>query len=123
MQYSMPWVQGDRVSYAPQSDVRDSTIQRMEVAFSVSRLRRTMFTVIAFGMEDLLAYMGGYLGLLMGSSILSMLLEGNTMIRRLMAKWFGRNVSKPTAENDMHNGSEVFGYPTDTTVDFLTSED
>ena len=51
--------------------------------FSMKRMRRTAVTVLAFDLEDLLAYIGGYLGLLLGSSTLSMFETGKKVAGRL----------------------------------------
>ena len=53
------------------------------VRFSMKRMRRTAVTVLAFDLEDLLAYIGGYLGLLLGSSTLSMFETGKRLAGRL----------------------------------------
>ena len=53
------------------------------VQISVKRLRRTMKTVLTFDLEDLMAYTGGYLGLLLGSSILSIFTGGHKLVGRL----------------------------------------
>ena len=45
-----------------------------------------MVTVSTFNLEDLLAFAGGYLGLLLGSSIFSIVVTGNKMAERLATR-------------------------------------
>ena len=73
----------DRISYSTLTGASSGNSFTIFLQFSVNRLRRTMITVPTFDLEDLLAYMGGYLGLLLGSSILSLFVSGNKMVERL----------------------------------------
>ena len=98
-----PCVQ-DRISYSTLMETRNGNENIMFLSFSMNRLRRTMMTVLTFDLEDLMAYMGGYLGLLLGSSILSMLVTGSQLAGRV-ARSHVRRAGRQEAE--MEEGVEA----------------
>ena len=77
----------DRISFSMVSTADACTMgnkrELFYVRFSMKRMRRTAVTVLAFDLEDLLACIGGYLGLLLGSSTLSMFETGKKVAGRL----------------------------------------
>ena len=76
----------DRISYTPLADVTKSTNDSLKVYIRMSRVRRTKMTVLTYGLEDLLADVGGYLGLLLGVSLLSLCGGGRRLAGRLVRR-------------------------------------
>ena len=76
----------DRYSYSPLSDVTVITNQTFRMAITVRRIRRTMVTVLTYKVEDLLADAGGYLGLLLGFSALSLFGSVERLARRVLRR-------------------------------------
>ncbi|KAF0293113.1 hypothetical protein FJT64_017876 [Amphibalanus amphitrite] len=74
----------DRYSYSPLADVTVITNDTFRMAITVRRVRRTMVTVLTYQVEDLLADTGGYLGLLLGFSVLSLFGTADRLTRRLV---------------------------------------
>ena len=73
----------DRISFSDTSS-EDVFKGPDYVKISVSRLRQTTVTVLTYGLVDLLADMGGYLGLLLGASLLSVFGAGRRLISCLV---------------------------------------
>ena len=73
----------DRVSYTALSDTTKSTNDSLRMYITISRVRHTRLTVLTYGLEDLLADIGGYLGLLLGVSLHSLCGAGHRLARRL----------------------------------------
>ena len=76
----------DRISYTTLSDITKSTNDSLKVYISMSRVRRTRETVLTYELEDLLADIGGYLGLLLGVSLLSLCGAGQRLAGRLVGR-------------------------------------
>ena len=74
----------DSISYNHLSENLISTVSRLGIRIYVSRVRQTKVMVLTYGLEDLLADMGGYLGLLLGASLLSVYGTGRKLIRHLV---------------------------------------
>ena len=75
----------DHISVSDTSSVGHFSIPGL-VKISVSRLRQTTVMVLTYGLEDLLADMGGYLGLLLGASLLSVFGAGRRLVSRLVRR-------------------------------------
>ena len=60
------------------------TQSEFPISIDVNEVRHTTVMVLTYGLEDLLADMGGYLGLLLGASLLSVFGSGRKLIRRLV---------------------------------------
>ena len=89
----------DRISYTTLSDVTRSSNDSFRVSIRLSRVRRTMVMVVTYGLEDLLADVGGYLGLLLGVSLLSLLGDGHQLASQLARRVRPRQAPPETAQD------------------------
>ena len=100
-----PCVQ-DRISHTTLSDIIYSTNDSLNLFIRMSRVRRTRKMVMTFGLEDLLAYAGGYLGLLLGASVLSVCGVVQRLAGRMVRRVKRRRQSRRPARDEAGNGAE-----------------
>ena len=74
---------------------------------SARRLRHTMIMMLTYELGDLLADMGGYLGLLLGASLLSVYGTGHKMIRRLVRQALAKHRRQQAANEEEQNDTET----------------
>ena len=73
----------NRITYTSSFDTTKSTNDNIRLVIYMSPERHTREMVLTYGLEDLLADIGGYLGLLLGVSLLSLCGSGHRLARRL----------------------------------------
>ena len=66
----------DSISYSYITDTVKSNDTTLQMRITVNRVRQTTVMVLTYELEDLLADAGGYLGLLLGASLLSVFGSG-----------------------------------------------
>ena len=96
----------DRISYSTLSDITKSTNDSLNVYIRMSRVRRTRKMISTYGLEDLLADIGGYLGLLLGVSVLSMCGFGHRLAGRVARRVKRRKRSRRPARDEAGEGAE-----------------
>ena len=108
----------DHISY---SDISNTVSAQMSASDSgfltvkilASRQRETKVMVLTYGLEDLLADMGGYLGLLLGASLLSVFGSGRKLttrlVRQALAKRRRRRRRQAAKEEEEQNDTATAG--------------
>ena len=108
-----PCIQDSISYYIVSHKQKTEDFDYFEMDIRVSQVRHTKVMVLTYELEDLVADTGGYLGLLLGASLLSVFGSGRKLIRRLvrqaLAKRRRRQLVK-TEDQEKQNDRETVWY-------------